>query len=332
MKGTMRSKALLLMSLSVLVVLAAPLIGMYVIPWSAVVDPSSGQPASVILWQIRIPRVVVAFVGGAGLALGGAAFQAMFRNPLATPFTLGVASGAALGVAFVTRIGFFVASGGAWLVPVAAFVGSLLAVGIVWGVARLRPDFSTTVLLLAGVAMTFFFSSLILFLQYTANLGDSFRIVRWLMGGLGEARWGSLVVMLPAVVVGALIVGWRVRDLDLLMVGPEIAAGRGVDVQRTRIAIFLGTSLVVAAVVSVCGPIGFVGMMAPHICRLLVGGHHRVLLPVSMVFGGTFLVACDTVARTILAPVELPVGVITAFLGGPFFLWLLIRGKGIFRH
>ncbi len=332
MKGTMRSKALLLMSLSVLVVLAAPLIGMYVIPWSAVVDPFSGQPASVILWQIRIPRVVVAFVGGAGLALGGAAFQAMFRNPLATPFTLGVASGAALGVAFVTRIGFFVASGGAWLVPVAAFVGSLLAVGIVWGVARLRPDFSTTVLLLAGVAMTFFFSSLILFLQYTANLGDSFRIVRWLMGGLGEARWGSLVVMLPAVVVGALIVGWRVRDLDLLMVGPEIAAGRGVDVQRTRIAIFLGTSLVVAAVVSVCGPIGFVGMMAPHICRLLVGGHHRVLLPVSMVFGGTFLVACDTVARTILAPVELPVGVITAFLGGPFFLWLLIRGKGIFRH
>ena len=140
------------------------------------------------------------------------------------------------------------------------------------------------------------------------------------MGGLGEARWESLVVMVPAVAVGAMVVGWRVRDLDLLMVGTDIAAGRGVDVVRTRAAIFLGTSLVVAAVVSVCGPIGFVGMMAPHICRLLVGGHHRVLLPVSMVFGGTFLVACDTVARTILAPVELPVGVITAFLGGPFFL------------
>ena len=328
----MRSKVILLMSVSAFVVLAAPMIGMYVVPWSAIVDPFSGDPGAVILWQIRIPRVLVAFVGGAGLALGGAAFQAMFRNPLATPFTLGVASGAALGVAFVTRMGLLMVSGGAWFVPVAAFVGSLLAVAIVWGVARLRPDFSTTVLLLAGVAMTFFFSSLILFLQYTANLGDSFRIVRWLMGGLGEARWESLVVMFPAVVVGTLIVGWRVRDLDLLMVGPEIAAGRGVDVHRTRIAIFLGTSLVVAAVVSVCGPIGFVGMMAPHICRLLVGGHHRVLLPVSMAFGGTFLVACDTVARTILAPVELPVGVITAFLGGPFFLWLLIRGKGVFRH
>lgn len=328
----MRPRILLLMSLSVFIVLAAPMVGMHILPWTAVVEPFSLEPSSVILWYIRVPRVLVAFVGGAGLALGGAAFQAMFRNPLATPYTLGVASGAALGVALVTRIGIMMVPAGGWIVPVAAFAGALLAVGVVWGVARLRPDFSTTVLLLAGVAMTFFFSSLILFLQYTANLGDSFRIVRWLMGGLGEARWEALAVMVPAVVVGALVVGWRARDLDLLMVDPEIAAGRGVDVVRTRAAIFLGTSLVVAAVVSVCGPIGFVGMMAPHICRLLVGGHHRVLLPISMVFGGTFLVACDTVARTILAPVELPVGVITAFLGGPFFLWLLVRHRNVFRH
>lgn len=328
----MRSRLILLVSLSGLVVLAAPMVGMHILPWSAVFEPFGRDPASLILWQIRIPRVLVAFVAGAGLALGGAAFQAMFRNPLATPYTLGVASGAALGVAFVTRMGLLMVTGGSWIVPLAAFVGALLAVGVVWGVAQLRPDFSTTVLLLAGVAMTFFFSSLILFFQYTANLGDSFRIVRWLMGGLGEARWEALAVMVPALGIGALIVGWRARDLDLLMVDPEIAAGRGVDVVRTRAAIFLGTSLVVAAVVSVCGPIGFVGMMAPHICRLLVGGHHRVLLPVSMVFGGTFLVSCDTVARTILAPVELPVGVITAFLGGPFFLWLLVRHRGIFRH
>ncbi|RLE31443.1 MAG: iron ABC transporter permease [Acidobacteria bacterium] len=328
----MRSRIILLMSLSVLIILAAPMVGMHILPWTALVEPFSREPSAVILWYIRIPRVLVAFVGGAGLALGGAAFQGMFRNPLATPYTLGVASGAALGVAFVTRFGIMMIPAGGWIVPIAAFAGALLAVGVVWGVARLRPDFSTTVLLLAGVAMTFFFSSLILFLQYTADLGGSFRIVRWLMGGLGEARWEALALMVPAVAVGAVVVGWRARDLDLLMVDPEIAAGRGVDVVRTRAAIFLGTSLVVAAVVSVCGPIGFVGMMAPHICRLLVGGHHRVLLPVSMVFGGTFLVACDTVARTILAPVELPVGVITAFLGGPFFLWLLVRHRSIFRH
>lgn len=323
----MRPRIVVLLGLSLLVVAVAPMIGMHLIPLAAVVDPFGQEPASVILWQIRLPRVFVAFVGGAGLALGGAAFQAIFRNPLATPYTLGVASGAALGVAFVTRLGLSMVWAGTWIVPAAAFIGSLLAVGVVWYVAKLRPDFSTTILLLAGVAMTFFFSSLILFLQYTANLGDSFRIVRWLMGGLGEARWQALVVMVPSVVVGSLVVGWRVRDLDLLMVGSEIAAGRGVDVSRTRTAVFLGTSLVVAAVVSVCGPIGFVGMMAPHICRLLVGSHHRILLPVSMIFGGTFLVACDTVARTVLAPVEIPVGVITAFLGGPFFLWLLVRRK-----
>jgi iron complex transport system permease protein len=328
----MKLRIVLLLLFSALIVLGAPMIGMHILGWEAIFEPWGSAPASVILWQIRIPRVLVAFVGGAGLALGGGAFQAMFRNPLATPYTLGVAGGAALGVAFVTRMGLLMVPLGPWLVPCAAFLGSLLAVGVVWGVARLRPDFSTSVLLLAGVAMTFFFSSLILFLQYTANLGDSFRIIRWLMGGLGEARWEALLVMIPAVLVGAFVVGRRVRDLDLLMVGPEIAAGRGVDVLKTRAAIFLGTSLVVSAVVSVCGPIGFVGMMAPHICRLLVGSHHRVLLPVSMAFGGTFLVACDTVARTVLAPVELPVGVITAFLGGPFFLWLLIRQRGVFQH
>jgi iron complex transport system permease protein len=173
--------------------------------------------------------------------------------------------------------------------------------------------------------MTFFFSSVILFLQYTANLGDSFRIVRWLMGGLGSTGWGSFVTMLPLVAAGSAVVALLARDLDLLSVGAEIAAGRGVDVIRTQRALFLGTSVMVAGVVAVCGPIGFVGMMAPHISRLVVGGRHHALLPASALFGGCFLVACDTLARTIVAPVELPVGIITAFLGGPFFLWLLVR-------
>lgn len=310
----------------------APLVGLHAISWQVVLEPFAQSPESIIFWQIRVPRVLVGFVAGSGLALGGAAFQAVFRNPLATPYTLGVAGGAAFGVALVTRFGIGLALAGAWLVPGAALMGAFLAIGVVWGVARLRPDFSTTVLLLAGVAMTFFFSSVILFLQYTSNIGDSFRIVRWLMGGLGESGWGALFVMLPAVAVGAGIVAWRARDLDLLAVGYEIAAGRGVDLARTRAAIFFGTSLAVAVVVSVCGPIGFVGMMAPHICRLIVGGLHRVLLPVSMLFGGVFLVACDTVARTVLAPIELPVGVVTAFLGGPFFLWLLIRHRSVIRR
>ncbi len=324
----MRARILLLTGFSLLIVAAAPLVGIHPIGVDALLDPFGTDVGSVILWQLRVPRVLIAWLAGAGLALGGASFQAMFRNPLATPYTLGVAGGSALGVAVATRFGLELSGGMGWSIPVAAFAGALLAVAVVAAVARLRPDFSTMVLLLAGVAMTFFFSSMILFLQYTADLGDSFRIIRWLMGGLGEARWEALAVMAPPILVGGFIVGRRARDLDLLTIGSEIAAGRGVEVERTRRAVFLGTSLVVAAVVAVCGPIGFVGMMAPHICRLIVGARHRVLLPVSVIFGGAFLVVCDTVARTMLAPVELPVGVITAFLGGPFFLWLLVRKGG----
>ena len=321
----MRLRLLIMVGGALLVVVGAPFVGMVDISLDALFDPTGHDPAGVILWHIRLPRVLSAFVAGVGLALGGAAFQAVFRNPLATPYTLGVASGAALGVVVATRLGFVVVLGGAFVLPVAGLFGALLAVGAVWWVARTRPDFSATVLLLAGVAMTFFFSSVILFLQYTANLGDSFRIVRWLMGGLGSTGWGSLLSMAPLVTVGAVVVALLARDLDLLSVGSEIAAGRGVDVSRTQRALFLGTSIMVAGVVAVCGPIGFVGMMAPHISRMIVGGRHHALLPASALFGGGFLVACDTLARTVVAPIELPVGIITAFLGGPFFLWLLVR-------
>lgn len=309
----------------VAVVACLPLVGMQTLPLSVLFDPRGMTPEAVIFWQIRVPRVLAACVGGAGLALGGAVFQAVFRNPLATPYTLGVASGASLGVALASRLGLSVVVVGLSTNVAAAFAGALLAVGVVWVLTRLRPDLSSTVLLLAGVAMNFFFSSLILFVQYTASLGDSYRIIRWLMGGLGAIDMRTVLHMTPFVVVGALVISWRARELDLLATGPEIAASRGVAVARTRTVLFLATSIMVGGVVAGCGPIGFVGMMAPHICRLLVGPNHRVLLPASLIFGGGFLAVCDTAARVILAPAELPVGVITAFLGAPFFLWLLVR-------
>jgi len=288
-------------------------------------DPRGTDPAAIIFWQIRVPRVLAACLGGAGLALGGAVFQAIFRNPLATPYTLGVASGASFGVAAVSSLGLSLVVVGLSTTTVAAFAGALLAVGVVWMLMRLRPNLSSTALLLAGVAMNFFFSSLILFLQYTASLGDSYRIIRWLMGGLGGVDLKTLSHMTPAVVLGALVVARHARGLDLLSTGTEIAASRGLAVNRTRTVLFLATSVMVGGVVATCGPIGFVGMMAPHICRLLVGSHHRSLLPASALFGGAFLVLCDTAARVILQPAELPVGVITAFLGAPFFMWLLVR-------
>jgi iron complex transport system permease protein len=311
--------------ISGVVLCVAPFVGIERLPFAAVTDPGGETVASVILWQLRLPRVLGALLAGAGLALGGAAFQALFRNPLATPFTLGVAGGAAFGVALASRLGVTIAVFGLVTEPAAALAGALLAVAVIWYLTQLRPAFSPMVLLLAGVAMSFFFSSLILFLQYTASLGDSYRIVRWLMGGLAGIGWRQVIHMVPFVLAGVAALGWRSRELDLLSVGADLAASRGVDVERSRRTVFLATSIMVGGVVAACGPIGFVGLMAPHICRLLVGAEHRWLLPASCLFGGAFLALCDGVARVVIAPAELPVGVITAFLGGPFFLWLLLR-------
>jgi len=315
---------------AVVTVVAAPLIGANSLDLGAVFDPAGGGVDAVILWQIRLPRVLVALLAGVGLSVGGAAFQALFRNPLATPYTLGVASGASFGVALGLQAGLVATVG--WATPVAAFAGALLAIGVVWVVTELRPDFSSTVLLLAGVAMSFFFSSLILFLQYAATLGDSYRIVRWLMGGLAGVDQRTVVVMTPFVVVGVALMASRARELDLLSLGSEIAASRGVEVIAARRLVFVAASIMIGGVVAACGPIGFVGLMAPHVTRRVVGADHRVLLPGAALLGGAFLVVCDTVARTVLAPLELPVGVLTAFLGGPFFLWILLRRVGRARR
>ncbi len=310
---------------AVVVVLTAPLIGPVSLPFSVLVDPFGSDPASRIFWQIRVPRVAAAFLGGAGLAVGGTVFQAVFRNPLATPYILGVAAGASFGVAAVARIGAGVVILGFGLQSWSALGGALLAVAVVWMITRLRPDAATSTLLLAGVSLNFFFSSLILFLQYTASFADAYRVLRWLMGGLGGVDISSVVQMTPFVLLGMLVIFGFGRELDLLATGSELAASRGVAVAGTRTTLFVATSVMVGGVVAACGPIGFVGMMSPHICRLLLGPGHRLLLPASAVFGGAFLVLCDVAARTIVAPAELPVGVITAFLGAPFFLWLLLR-------
>jgi len=315
----------LLLAGAVVVLLTAPLIGPVSLPLAAIADPFGSDPSSRILWQVRVPRVVAAFLGGAGLAVGGAVFQAIFRNPLATPYILGVAAGASFGVAIVARIGIGVVILGLGLQSWSALAGALLAVAVVWVVTKLRPDAATSTLLLAGVSLNFFFSSLILFLQYTASFADAYRVLRWLMGGLGGVDASSVIQMAPFVLLGMLVIFGFGRELDLLATGSELAASRGVAVARTRTTLFIATSVMVGGVVAACGPIGFVGMMSPHICRLLLGSGHRLLLPMSAVFGGVFLVLCDVAARTIVAPAELPVGVITAFLGAPFFLWLLLR-------
>ena len=210
--------------------------------------------------------------------------------------------------------------------PAASFIGSLAAVGIVYALARARHSgLSTNVLLLAGVTMNAFFSALILFVQYFADFSQTYRILRWLMGDLDVSSYEPLVTALPLVVFSFAVFAWLARPLNLLSLGSESAATHGLDVVRSQRAAFISASLATGAAVSVGGPVGFVGIIIPHLVRLMVGSDHRVVLPASALFGAAFLIGCDVVARTAMSPVELPVGVITALIGGPFFLWLLVR-------
>ncbi len=300
---------------------------MLLAPFAGLGDIADDVIRQQILYEIRLPRTLFAFAAGAGLALCGMVFQAMFHNPLATPFTLGVASGASFGAALTVLLGLNITLLGFDAMTLGAFIGALAAISFVYGISRLNYSFSIETLLLTGVATSFFFSSLILFTQYLSNINDSFRILRWLMGGLSISGYQSLLQLLPVVAFSVGIMIWLSRELNLLMAGDDIAISRGVAVKRVRYLLFFTTSLCVGAIVALCGPIGFVGMMVPHICRLIIGTDHRWLIPATLIFGGGFLILCDTLARLVIAPAELPVGIITTLLGGPFFLWLLVRSR-----
>ena len=242
-----------------------------------------------------------------------------------TPFTLGVSSGASLGAAISIHLGWTFSIVGLPVISWLAFAGAMAAILLVYGLTRTAQGFSTSTMLLAGVAVSFFFSSLILFLQYLSDPTRTFRLLRWTMGGLASVvGFDEVMSVLPFVTSGCLIVLYMTHQLNLITTGEELAAARGVEVNRMKITLFFVASAIVGAVVAVCGPIGFVGLMAPHICRLLTGADHRYLAPATVLFGGGFLVLCDTVARTAIAPTELPVGILTALMGGPFFLWLLL--------
>ena len=319
-------KILVWLAVSAGVVLVfAPTLGRNIIDprvWSGVQVPDS-----TIFWNIRLPRNLTAFLAGAGLALSGMAFQAMFRNPLATPFTLGVSSGASLGVSIYLQIGLAFSVCGIPGKSFAAFGGALMALTIVYGLTRLKGGFSSATLLLAGVAISFCFSSLILFIQYISGVQHSFQLVRWLMGSLDVFGYQPVLNMLLFVGAGSLVLIFLSNELNLMMTGEDLATSRGANVHLVKRLIFFAASLMVGGIVAFCGPIGFVGMMVPHICRLIIGSNHRYLMPASLLAGGAFLAFCDMLSRCILYNAEMPVGIVTALLGGPFFLWLLLTDR-----
>lgn len=278
-----------------------------------------------ILLKLRIPRVLTACLAGIALASSGMIFQALFRNPLATPYTLGVSGGAALGATIWMRLGTPLLFLGVSGTSIAGFIGALGAVGLVYGLARVKSGFSSATLLLAGIAVNLFFSSLILLMQYFSDPGETFRMIRWLMGGFSVVGFTTPSNLAVFTLIGLSLTALLTREMNLLLTGEELAGARGVHVDRTKKLLFLAASLMTGAAVAFCGPIAFVGLMVPHICRQFIGPDHRILFPAVILFGGAFMVLCDGLARTLLAPVEMPAGLITSLLGGPFFLWLLLR-------
>lgn len=304
-------------------VLIAPFAGRTWIPLDSIIDPEA-VPDFTIFWSLRAVRVLIAFIAGAALSVCGMTFQAMFRNPLATPFTLGVSSGASFGAALCMSLGLGFSFAGVHAVSVFAFLGALLAITIVYLLSRMKRQFSSMTLLLAGVAVNFFFSSVVLFLQYFANFVDSHMIILWLMGGLNIIGIGPVFDALPFFLTGTGIILYLRNELNLLYAGEETAVSRGVEAETVKKMLFFATSITVGGIVSVTGPIGFVGMMVPHMARRIVGADHRILTPACLLLGGSFLVVCDTAARLVMPDIEIPVGVVTALLGGPFFLWLLL--------
>ena len=285
----------------------------------------SGTTRDIVL-NIRLPRVFLAAMVGAALSVAGATFQALFRNPLADPYIIGVSSGASLGAALAIVCGLTLGWAGFGAVPLMAFAGGLAAIALVYQLSRQGGVVPVMTLLLAGIAVNAFLSAFVSLLIYFAG-EQLHQIVFWMMGGLGGARWSYVRVMLPYVLIGFGIIYFFARELNVLLLGEDTAVYLGINAEKVKIIYLIAASLLVSAAVSTSGIIGFVGLVVPHIIRLVAGPDHRFLLPASVLTGAILLTGADTLSRTIIAPSELPVGIITALLGAPFFLYLLRRRK-----
>jgi iron complex transport system permease protein len=279
-----------------------------------------------ILWQLRLPRVITAVVVGGALGTAGAVFQGLLRNPMADPYIIGTSGGAALGATIALMVPIQIAFLGFTFVSVAAFAGALGAVLLVYNIARVGPRTPVTTLLLTGFALSSILAAIMSFLMFISNNALR-RIVLWTMGGLVGAGWPQLQVVVPAILLALAAVYALAPDLNAFLLGDEQAASLGIHVERRKLLLLGLGSWMTAAAVSVSGLVGFVGLVVPHVVRLLLGPDHRLLLPASTLVGGIFLVVADLVARSLMSPAELPVGIITALVGGPFFIYLLRKAR-----
>ncbi|MBI1941339.1 MAG: iron ABC transporter permease [Acidobacteria bacterium] len=292
--------------------------------WAGLRGESSPAGAAVIVQQIRMPRVLLAMLVGAALAVSGTALQALLRNPLADPYVLGISSGAALGAIVALWIGGRVAAAS----PLVAFVGAFVTTAWVYTLGRRAGRLASYTLLLAGVITASFLSAVILFVLTMLSTRDVRGVAFWLMGDLSVVTESHLRILLPVVIAGIVALYIFAKDMNVLLLGEEEAAHLGVNVKRVETAIYLLASLLTGVAVAVSGAIGYLGLLVPHLGRMIVGSDHRTLLPTAALGGAIVLVISDTLARTVVAPAELPVGAVTAVAGAPVFIYLLRRTAG----
>ncbi|MGH9320871.1 MAG: FecCD family ABC transporter permease [Vicinamibacteria bacterium] len=306
----------------VVVVLFALSTGYQDITWG---ELETNETARTIFFRLRVPRVVLAMIVGASLSSVGAALQALFRNPLAEPFTLGVSGGAAIGASIAIALGFGASVAGIPMVFLTAFLGAGVFVAIVYRLASSGPMFLPGALLLAGVVLNLIAGAGVLMIQFLTDYTRALQILRWMVGTLDVVGMDLVWRMLMFLVPGLLVLLYSTRDLHLIAMDEESAAALGVNVRRVERTVYAASSLIVGVAVAVAGPIGFVGLIVPHTVRLLFGEDLRMVIPCSMLLGASFLVLADTAARTLMGASELPVGAVTALAGGPLFLVLLAR-------
>ena len=318
-----------LLALAIMLILSLAIGSVFIPPaelWRVISGSASNDTFRTILWNIRLPRTALIALVGAALAGSGATYQGLFRNPLADPYLIGVASGAGLGAIIAMSIRWPYTTAGLLAVPLAAFITSLLTVYIVYSMAHIGGSIPTTNLILAGVAVSSFTTALTSFLMLRST-GEVRRAIGWLLGGVSLVSWDATLALIPYLAIGLIMLVFNGYALNLLQFGDDQATQMGLNVRRAKFIIIIAASLVTAAAVSFAGIIGFVGLIVPHVVRIWWGVDYRRLIPLSILGGASVLLFADVLARIVLAPQELPVGIVTALAGAPFFLWVLRRSK-----
>jgi iron complex transport system permease protein len=290
------------------------------------ITPTWPDTYETILFDIRLPRTLLILLAGAALSGSGAAYQGLFRNPLADPYIIGVASGAGLGAVIAMALQWPATILGALVIPIAAFVGALITVAVVYGLARIGRSTPIATLILAGVAIGSFTTAITTFLMLSSQ-AELRRAISWMLGGFAFGGWLPVIAILPYILIGLIALSLTGRVLNVLQFGDDQAQQMGLRVDRVKLVVVIAASLTTAAAVAFAGIIGFVGLAVPHVVRLLWGSDYRRLIPLSIIAGAALLLLADILARTIIAPQEVPLGVVTAMFGAPFFLWLLRRTK-----